>query len=152
MGFGAGWSHLAGKKKEGGDEDGALQAKVGDGHLLRQKSPPASALGNCLTQSPKVMPGPAPHHPPAKGAGGAQPSSRSVRRHERSSESPKRGTGHTRARCVSPKPVILTDKNTPAKLYRVLSASRWGWGKKIKVQQKQRKENSIFLFVLIQIN
>lgn len=50
-----GWSHLAGKEEEGGDGDRALQAKVKDGHLLRQKSHPASAFKNRLAESPRVM-------------------------------------------------------------------------------------------------
>lgn len=59
--LGTGWSHPAGKEKEGGDGDRALQAKVGDGPLLRQKSHRASALRNCLAESPKAMRDPAPH-------------------------------------------------------------------------------------------
>lgn len=48
--LGTEWSHLAGKEEEGGDGDRALQAKVKDGHLLRQKSRPASAFKNRLAE------------------------------------------------------------------------------------------------------
>lgn len=133
--LGTGWSHLAGKEKEGGDGDRALQAKVGDRPLLRQKSHRASALRNCLAESPKAMRDPAPHHPPSQGQHPRvlwEPSLRPVRC-EGTKEAQK-------LQSISPKPVILTDKNSLAKLYRVSSTSRWGWGKKNKSAAEAEEE------------
>lgn len=47
---------------------------------------------------------------------------------------------HASAWCLSPKTIILADKNTLAKLYRVPSVNRWGWGEKNKKAAEAEEE------------